>query len=164
MKKILSGNHAAAVAAQLARTQVSVGYPITPATQVFEVLAEMKSKGEFLGEFIAAESEHSVMAALLGASTAGARTFTATSSHGLAYMHEVLHWVAGARLPVVMIDVNRALAAAGIYASGLETGSDLESLFLELTGGEPSSGGEGAFLPVTGAGVDPDALRTGDAR
>ena len=61
-------------------------------------------------------------------------------------------------------DVNRALAAAGIYASGLETGSDLESLFLELTGGEPSSGGEGAFLPVTGAGVDPDALRTGDAR
>jgi len=111
MKKVLSGNHAAAVGAQLARTQVSVGYPITPATQVFEALAEMKAKGEFPGEFIAAESEHSVMAALLGASTAGARTFTATSSHGLAYMHEVLHWVAGARLPIVMIDVNRALAA-----------------------------------------------------
>ncbi|MFI5350250.1 MAG: pyruvate ferredoxin oxidoreductase, partial [Elusimicrobiota bacterium] len=111
MKKILSGNHAAAVAAQLARVQVSVGYPITPATQVFEALAEMKSKGEFTGEFIAAESEHSVMAALLGAASAGARTFTATSSHGLAYMHEVLHWVAGARLPVVMVDVNRALAA-----------------------------------------------------
>jgi len=61
MKKVLSGNHAAAVAAQLARTQVSVGYPITLATQVFEALAEMKSKGEFPGEFIAAESEHSVM-------------------------------------------------------------------------------------------------------
>ncbi len=51
------------------------------------------------------------MAVLLGAASAGARTFTATSSHGLAYMHELLHWVAGARLPVVMIDVNRALAA-----------------------------------------------------
>ena len=111
MKKVLSGNHAAAVAAQLARVQVSVGYPITPATQIYEALAEMKAKGEFPGEFIAAESEHSVMAALLGAATAGARTFTGTSSHGLAYMHEVLHWVAGARLPVVMVDVNRALAA-----------------------------------------------------
>ena len=111
MKKVLSGNHAAAVAAQLARVQVSVGYPITPATHIYEALAEMKAKGEFPGEFIAAESEHSVMAALLGAATAGARTFTGTSSHGLAYMHEVLHWVAGARLPVVMVDVNRALAA-----------------------------------------------------
>ncbi|MFI5345562.1 MAG: pyruvate ferredoxin oxidoreductase [Elusimicrobiota bacterium] len=111
MKKVLSGNHAAAVAAQLARVQVTAGYPITPATQVFEALAEMKSKGEFPGEFIATESEHSVMAALLGAASAGARTFTATSSHGLAYMHELLHWVAGARLPVVMVDVNRALAA-----------------------------------------------------
>ena len=111
MKKVLSGNHAAALAAHMARTQVTVGYPITPATQIYEVLAEMKAKGEFLGEFIAAESEHSVMAALLGASTAGARTFTATSSHGLAYMHELLHWVAGSRLPIVMVDVNRALAA-----------------------------------------------------
>jgi pyruvate/2-oxoacid:ferredoxin oxidoreductase alpha subunit len=80
MKKILSGNHAAAAAAQLARVQVSVGYPITPATQIYEALAEMKSKGEFPGEFIAAESEHSVMAALLGASTAGARAFTGCRS------------------------------------------------------------------------------------
>lgn len=105
------GNHAAAAAAALARVQVSVGYPITPQTQIFELLAEMKAKGELPGEFIAAESEHSVMAAMLGAATAGARTFTATSSHGLAYMHELLHWVAGARLPCVMVNVNRALAA-----------------------------------------------------
>ena len=105
------GNHAAALAAKLARVQVAVGYPITPQTQAFEMLAEMKASGEFTGEFISAESEHSVMAAILGASTAGARTFTATSSQGLAYMHELLHWVAGARLPAVMVDVNRALAA-----------------------------------------------------
>ncbi|MBI5630703.1 MAG: pyruvate ferredoxin oxidoreductase [Elusimicrobia bacterium] len=111
MKKVLMGNHAAAVAAKLARVQVAAGYPITPQTQAFELLAEMKASGEFAGQFIAAESEHSVMAAILGAATAGARTFTATSSQGLAYMHELLHWVAGARLPAVMIDVNRALAA-----------------------------------------------------
>ncbi|MBI5245611.1 MAG: pyruvate ferredoxin oxidoreductase [Elusimicrobia bacterium] len=111
MKKVLMGNHAAALAAKLARVQVAVGYPITPQTQAYEMLAEMKAKGEFPGEFIAAESEHSVMAAILGAATAGARTFTATSSQGLAYMHELLHWVAGSRLPAVMVDVNRALAA-----------------------------------------------------
>ena len=105
------GNHAAALAAKLARVQVAVGYPITPQTQAYEMLAEMKASGEFPGEFIAAESEHSVMAAVLGAATAGARAFTATSSQGLAYMHELLHWVAGSRLPVVMVDVNRALAA-----------------------------------------------------
>ena len=111
MKKVLMGNHAATVAAALARVQVAVGYPITPQTQAFELLAEMKASGALAGEFIAAESEHSVMAAILGAATAGARTFTATSSHGLAYMHELLHWVAGARLPAVMVNVNRALAA-----------------------------------------------------
>ncbi|MEK7389018.1 MAG: transketolase C-terminal domain-containing protein [Elusimicrobiota bacterium] len=111
MKKVLMGNHAAAVAAALARVQVTVGYPITPQTQVYELLAEMKLNGTLAGEFIAAESEHSVMAAIYGAATAGARTFTATSSQGLAYMHEMLHWVAGARLPVVMVDVNRALGA-----------------------------------------------------
>ncbi len=111
MKKVLMGNHAAAVGAALARAQVVAAYPITPQTQSIELLAEMKEKGAFPGAYIAVESEHSAMAALLGAASAGARTFTATSSHGLAYMHELLHWVAGARLPVVMAEVNRALAA-----------------------------------------------------
>lgn len=111
MKKVLMGNHAAAWGAVLARVQVVAAYPITPATQVVELLAELKASGRYEGSFIAVESEHSAMSALLGASTAGARTFTGTSSQGLAYMHELLHWVSGSRLPVVMVEVNRALAA-----------------------------------------------------
>lgn len=111
MKKVLMGNHAATLGATLARAQVVAAYPITPATQVVELIAEMSAKGEYKGQFLRVESEHSAMAALLGAATAGARCFTATSSQGLAYMHEMLHWVSGARLPVVMVDVNRALAS-----------------------------------------------------
>lgn len=110
-RKVLMGNHAAALGAALCRAQVVAAYPITPQTQSIELLAEMKAKGAFPGVYIPVESEHSAMSALLGAATAGARTFTSTSSHGLAYMHELLHWVAGARLPVVMEEVNRALAA-----------------------------------------------------
>ena len=111
MKKVLMGNHAAAMGAVLARAQVVAAYPITPQTQSVELLAEMNENGQFKGRFVRAESEHSAMSILLGAATAGARTFTSTSSHGLAYMHELLHWVAGARLPIVMAEVNRALAA-----------------------------------------------------
>ena len=111
MKKVLMGNHAAALGACLARAQVVAAYPITPKTQSVELLAEMEASGAFKGKFMRVESEHSAMSALLGAATAGARTFTSTSSQGLAYMHEMLHWIAGARLPVVMAEVNRALAA-----------------------------------------------------
>jgi pyruvate/2-oxoacid:ferredoxin oxidoreductase alpha subunit len=114
MKKVLMGNHAAAVGVKLARTEVVSAYPITPQTQVIEMLNDLDEKGEFEGRFIKVESEHSAMAACLGAATAGARSFTATSSQGLAYMHEMLHWVAGARLPIVMCDVNRALGAPWI--------------------------------------------------
>lgn len=111
MRKVLMGNHAATLGAVLSRAQVVAAYPITPATQVVEQVAELEAKGEFKGRFLRVESEHSAMAALLGSASAGARSFTATSSQGLAYMHELLHWVSGARLPVVMVDVNRALAA-----------------------------------------------------
>ncbi|MBI4371414.1 MAG: pyruvate ferredoxin oxidoreductase [Elusimicrobia bacterium] len=111
MKKVLMGNHAAALGAALARVDVAAAYPITPQTQSVELLAELAAKGDFKGRFVLADSEHSAMSILLGAASVGARTFTSTSSHGLAYMHELLHWVAGARLPVVMVEVNRALAA-----------------------------------------------------
>lgn len=111
MRKVLTGNHAAGLGAVLARAQVVAAYPITPQTQSVEFIAELEARGEFQGRFMRVESEHSAMSALLGAASAGARTFTSTSSHGLAYMHELLHWVAGARLPVVMAEVNRALAA-----------------------------------------------------
>ena len=117
MRKTLMGNQAAAIGAALARAEVVSAYPITPATQVVEHLAEMRSHGEFDGTFLKVESEHSAMAALIGASTTGARTFTATSSQGLAYMHELLHWASGARLPIVMVDVNRGLAAPWILGT-----------------------------------------------
>ncbi len=114
MKKVLMGNHAAAIGVKLARTDVVSAYPITPQTQIIEMLNDLDESGEFGGRFIKVESEHSAMAACLGSATAGARSFTATSSQGLAYMHEMLHWVAGARLPIVMCDVNRAMGAPWI--------------------------------------------------
>ncbi len=110
-RKIISGNQAAAYGVHLARTQVVASYPITPQTSVMETLADMWSTGEFKGTYVSVESEHSVLSYCVGAAYAGARTFTATSSHGLAYMHEIIHWGAGSRLPLVMVNVNRALGA-----------------------------------------------------
>ena len=109
MDKVMMGNHAVSYGVQLARAQVIAAYPITPQTQIVEMLSEMCANGELDARFIKVESEHSAMAASIGASSTGARAFTATSSHGLALMHEVLHWAAGARLPIVMANVNRAM-------------------------------------------------------
>jgi pyruvate/2-oxoacid:ferredoxin oxidoreductase alpha subunit len=109
VRKVIVGNHAVSLGVKLARCEVVSAYPITPQTQVVEMLAEMCATGELAARFIKVESEHSAMAALVGASAAGVRTFTATSSHGLVYMHEMLHWAAGGRLPIVMANVNRAL-------------------------------------------------------
>ncbi len=109
--KILDGNQAAALGAKLSRVQVIAAYPITPQTPVTENLSELVEKGELKAEYVAVESEHSALAVCASASMVGARTFTATSSHGLAYMHEMLHWTAGARLPVVLACVNRAIGA-----------------------------------------------------
>ncbi len=86
-------------------------YPITPQSPVTETLSEFVEGGDLDAEYIAVESEHSALAVCTSASIVGARTFTATSSHGLAYMHEMLHWVAGTRLPVVLACVNRAIGA-----------------------------------------------------
>lgn len=109
MKKVIVGNHAVSWGVKLARAEVIAAYPITPQTQVVEELSEMCASGELNARFIKVESEHSAMAACLGASAAGARAFTATSSQGLALMHELLHWASGARHPIVMADINRAL-------------------------------------------------------
>jgi pyruvate/2-oxoacid:ferredoxin oxidoreductase alpha subunit len=110
VKKVIMGNHAVSWGVRLARAEVIAAYPITPQTQVVEELSEMCATGSLNARFIKVESEHSAMAACIGAASAGARTFTATSAQGLALMHEVLHWAAGARLPIVMADVNRAMA------------------------------------------------------
>ncbi len=109
--QILDGNHAAALGAKLSRVQVIAAYPITPQSPVTESLSEFVEGGDLKAEYIAVESEHSAMAVCTSASIVGARTFTASSSHGLAYMHEMLHWAAGTRLPVVLACVNRAIGA-----------------------------------------------------
>ncbi len=109
--KIITANEAAAIAARLCRVQVIAAYPITPQTPVTEELAAMVERGELNAEYLTVESEHSAMAAVVGASQVGARVFTATSANGLLYMHEVLHWAAGSRVPVVMACVNRGVGA-----------------------------------------------------
>ncbi len=109
--QILDGNHAAALGAKLSRVQVIAAYPITPQTPLTEKLSEFVEKGELSAEYIAVESEHSALTVCTSASMVGARAFTGTSAHGLAYMQEMLHWAAGARLPVVLACVNRAIGA-----------------------------------------------------
>ncbi len=109
--QMLDGNRAAAEGVRLSRAQVIAAYPITPQSPVTEKLSEFVERGELDAQYIAVESEHSALAVCTSASMVGARVFTATSSHGLAYMHEMLHWAAGARLPVVLACVNRAIGA-----------------------------------------------------
>lgn len=112
MKRVLEGSEAVADAVRLAKVQVISAYPITPQTHIVEYISQYCATGKLKAKFIRVESEHSAMAALIGAATTGVRTFTSTSSQGLALMHELLHWAAGARLPIVMAEVNRALAPA----------------------------------------------------
>jgi len=109
MKKVLEGNHAISWGVQASDVKVISAYPITPQTQIVELLSEMCSSGALPARYIKVESEHSAMAAVIGAAAAGSRAFTATSSQGLLLMHEMLHWAAGARVPVVMANVNRAV-------------------------------------------------------
>ncbi|MEM2124725.1 MAG: pyruvate ferredoxin oxidoreductase, partial [Methanolinea sp.] len=109
MLTVATGNKAVAAAVKEARPTVVAAYPITPQTEIVEQIAEYVSSGELDTRYIPVESEHSAMAACIGASVTGARAFTATSSHGLHYMHEMVNWAAGARLPIVMANVNRAV-------------------------------------------------------
>src|SRR4030042_1416478 len=108
-KKMLTGNYAAAHGAKLSRVRVVPIYPITPQTTVIEKLIEFISKGELDAEYIPVESEHSVMAAAIGAEATGVRAFTASSSQGIAYMHENLFVASALRLPIVMTMVNRTM-------------------------------------------------------
>jgi len=110
MEKVIVGNHAVAYGAMLSRVQLVAAYPISPQTTIIEELSELCASGQMKSEYIKVESEHSAMACCIGAASVGVRTFTATSAQGLALMHEELHWAAGARLPIVMVDVNRAMS------------------------------------------------------
>jgi pyruvate/2-oxoacid:ferredoxin oxidoreductase alpha subunit len=109
MRKILSGSEAVAYGAKLSNVQVVSAYPITPQTPIVEHLAQFFSQGAMKGKYIKVESEFSAMSVCVSAAATGARTFTATSSHGLALMHEMLFWAAGSRLPIVMVNANRTM-------------------------------------------------------
>ncbi|NOZ82449.1 MAG: pyruvate ferredoxin oxidoreductase [Euryarchaeota archaeon] len=110
-RDVMHGSRAVAEAVKLCDVKVIAAYPITPQTHIVEDIAEMLANGEFDAEYIMVESEHSAMSACIGASATGARTFTATASQGLALMHEVLWIASGMRLPIVMVNANRALSA-----------------------------------------------------
>lgn len=112
MKRILdTGNAACALAVKAAKVDMVAAYPITPQTSVAEKLAGYIAEGVLDAKYLPVESEHSVMSAVAAAAAAGARVFTATSSQGLLYMHEILHYAAGGRLSLVMANVNRAVCA-----------------------------------------------------
>ncbi|MBX6422641.1 pyruvate ferredoxin oxidoreductase [Thermosulfurimonas sp. F29] len=102
---------AIAEAVKQCRVDVIAAYPITPQTHIVEHLSELVANGELDAEYITVESEHSAISACLGSVATGARTFTSTSSQGLALMHEILFIAPALRLPVVMVVANRALSA-----------------------------------------------------
>ncbi|MGC8913334.1 MAG: pyruvate synthase subunit PorA [Thermoplasmata archaeon] len=133
MKMVLRGNMATAYAAKLARVEVIPAYPITPSTLFPEKISEFVANGEMNCQFVKCESEHSAISACVGASAAGARVATATSSQGLALMHEVLFIAAGMRLPIVMAVGNRALSAPiNIWCDHQDTIAERDSGWLQF--------------------------------
>ena len=107
----LTGDEAVAYAVKQCDVDVVAAYPITPQTIIVERISDFVANGEINTEYVCVESEHSALSACIGASAMGARVFTATSSQGLALMHEILYIASSLRLPIVMAVVNRALSA-----------------------------------------------------
>ena len=132
MKKFLSGNEAFAEGIRLARPQVISACPITPQTIVVERLSEMVEDGSLTAEYVHVESEHSALSCAIGASAAGARAFTATSSQGLLYMAECLYYAAGGRFPIVMMNADRSTALPwNIYGDQRDSLSQLDSGWIQ---------------------------------
>jgi len=109
--QVVEGSYAVAHAVAMCRPEVISAYPITPQTHIVEDLSQFVADGAIDSKYINVESEFSALSALVGASAAGARTYSATTSQGLALMHEVLFNMAGMRLPAVMTIVNRSMSA-----------------------------------------------------
>ncbi|MEA1908533.1 MAG: pyruvate synthase subunit PorA, partial [Euryarchaeota archaeon] len=110
-RQVVEGSYAVAHAAAMCRPDVISAYPITPQTHIVEDLSQFVADGAIDSKYVNVESEFSALSALVGASAAGARTYSATTSQGLALMHEVLFNAAGMRLPIVMTIVNRSMSA-----------------------------------------------------
>ena len=111
VRKLLTGNAAAAWGARLAEVDYVPAFPITPQTEIIETLNEWFGAGEMAGRFVTLDSEHSMITAAGAAAATGVRTFTATSSQGLVYAMEALYTVSGWRVPFVLVNVSRGLSA-----------------------------------------------------
>jgi pyruvate ferredoxin oxidoreductase alpha subunit len=111
MLKQIEGSHAVAETVTLCRPNVISAYPITPQTHIVEDLAAIVGEGRLEAEYVNVESEFSAASVVLGASAAGARVYTATTSQGLLLMNEVIYNIAGMRLPIVLTCTNRAISA-----------------------------------------------------
>ncbi len=132
MKKVITGNKATAYGVKVCRPKVIAAYPITPQTTIVEYIADFIADGSLESKFVKVESEHSAMAACIAAQNTGVRTFTATSAHGLALMHEMLHWAAAARTPVVMVNANRAMGPPwSIWADHLDSISQRDTGWIQ---------------------------------
>jgi pyruvate ferredoxin oxidoreductase alpha subunit len=130
---VLDGNSAAAEALRLARAQVIAAYPVTPQSPIAEKLASYVADGSFAAKYMRVESEHSALSCVIGAQLTGVRTGTATSSVGLALMHEVLGVASGCRVPIVMAVVNRALVSPwSLWCDHQDTMAERDSGWLQF--------------------------------
>ncbi len=133
MKRVITGNYAAAYGAYLTRVDFVAAYPITPQTLIVEHISEFVNDGLLDAEYMRVESEHSAMSACVAASATGARTYTATASQGLALMHEVLFIPPVLHLPIVMPVVNRTVAAPiGIWCEQNDTMPQRDTGWLQV--------------------------------
>ena len=129
----LTGNEAMAEAMRQVNPDVVAAYPITPATEIVQLFASFVADGCVDTEFVTVESEHSAIAACIGASAAGARVMTSTSSQGLALMHEILYIAAGLRAPIVICEVNRTLSSPiNIHCDHSDTMGSREAGWIQI--------------------------------
>jgi pyruvate/2-oxoacid:ferredoxin oxidoreductase alpha subunit len=116
--RVITGNAVGAYGAMLCRPEVIAAYPITPQSEIAEQLAQFKADGILDAEYVEVEGENSAMNTVLGASVAGARVFTATSSYGLVFMYDALQEASGFRAPIVMVNANRETPGIHAVSSG----------------------------------------------
>ncbi len=128
-----TGNEAMAEAMRQINPDVCAAYPITPATEIMQIFSGFVNDGLVKTNLITVESEHSAMSACIGAASGGARTMTATSSQGLALMHEILYIASALRLPIVLAEVNRALSGPiNIHADHSDTVAERDTGWMQF--------------------------------
>ena len=131
--KMLDGNAAAVEAIKMAKVKIISAYPITPQSSIAEKLSDLVLDGSLDAKYLRVESEHTAMSAAIGAQLTGVRAATATSSVGLALMHEVLNVASGCRVPIVMPVVNRALVSPwSLWCDHQDTMAERDSGWLQF--------------------------------